>query len=90
MGLFSRGASKPAPAVRLRRETCTPNGTVWSVEATPGEESELAEGDLTDEAMDLQIGDLIYVRAAQDRSKRFTLRVTGRQERLVHCERVRH
>lgn len=90
MGFFSRRASKPTPAVGLHRDSCTPIGTIWSIEATPDQEGDLAEGDLLDPARELNVGDLINVRGARDRARRFTLRVTGRDDGVVHCERVRY
>jgi len=90
MGFFSRRTPKPTPAVGLHRDSCTPIGTIWSIEATPAQEEDLADGDLLDTARTLSVGDLINVRAARDKAKRFTLRVTGRDDSVVHCVRVRH
>ncbi len=89
MGLFSRRAVKPAPVLGLHRDSHTPIGTIWSIEAAPDLEEELAEGELLDTARELSVGDLINVLAPTNRTRRFTLRVTGRDEGVVHCERVR-
>ncbi|MBP2313001.1 hypothetical protein [Azospirillum soli] len=89
MGFFSRRPSKPAPAVGLHRDSHTPIGTIWSIEASPALEEELAEGNLLDTARELSVGDLINVLAPTNRARRFTLRVTSRNDGVVHCERVR-
>lgn len=90
MGFFFRRPAKPVPATGLHRDTCTPAGTIWSLPATPDAEDGLAGGDLVDQEQQLKVGDIINVRAARTGSKRFTLRVTGRDDDVVHCKRVRH
>ena len=89
MGLFSHRSPKPVAAAGLHRDSCTPIGTIWSIEATPDLEERLADGALLDSAHELAVGDLIKVRAARDRATRFTLRVTSREDGVVRCERVR-
>ncbi len=87
MGLFSR--HKPQPLTGLHKDSETPMGAIWSVSApTPAMEHEYAAGDLLDRDRVLQTGDVITVRATGTGRKRFSLRVTGRDDDVVHCERI--
>lgn len=87
MGFFSRG--KPVPVSGLRKDSDTPMGAIWSLFCTDAAcEHKLAAGELEDAERVLGTGDIINVRPARGGSRRFALRVTGREDDVVHCTRV--
>lgn len=87
MGLFSR--AKPIPVVGLRKDSETPMGAIWSLFCPdPDCEHRLAAGELLDSERLLGAGDIINVRPANGGTRRFALRVTAREDDLVHCTRV--
>lgn len=87
MGFFSRG--KPIPLTGLRKDSDTPIGAIYSLFCPDADcESRLAAGELMDAERVLVAGDIINVRPATGGARRFALRVTGRQDDVVHCTRV--
>ena len=87
MGFFSRG--KPVPVNGLRKDSDTPMGAIWSLFCTDTEsEQRLAGGELVDAERVLGAGDIINVRPPGGGARRFALRVTGRENDVVHCTRV--
>lgn len=88
MPLFGRKAKAPKPMPGLHKDAATPIGTIWS--AVEPEADGLASGDLLDAERLLGVGDIINVRSRPGGAKRFALRVTGRDDDVVHTERVRH
>lgn len=87
MGIFSR--AKPVPVNGLRKDSDTPMGSIWSLFCTDTDcEHKLAAGELMDADRVLGAGDIINVRPAAGGARRFALRVTGREDDVVHCTRV--
>lgn len=84
--LFQRRRHNP---VNLRRESTTPNGTLWTCNASEEDIEALTDHWLADPEHRLHEGDVI--RACPNRSprRRFTVRVVGRSDGTVSLRRLR-
>jgi hypothetical protein len=87
MSLFKR--SNAGVLHHLRRDACTPNGTIWTCFANGADMSEVADGLIADAEHRLSVGDIINMRPNDGRERpALRLRVTEREDGRVHVRRL--
>ncbi|HEV7367583.1 hypothetical protein [Arenibaculum sp.] len=88
MPLFRR-TTTAGPLHHLRRDACTPNGTIWTCFADLADMSEVADGVIADAEHRLSVGDIINMRP-NDGSERpaLRLRVTARADGEVRVRKL--
>lgn len=87
MPLFRR--SRAGALHHLRRDACTPNGTIWTCFADPADMNEVADGLIADAEHRLSVGDIINMRP-NDGGERpaLRLRVTAREDDRVRVRKL--